>query len=81
MNAIVHALHCYQNSPRYYATVPHHATITGLEAGFTHKSTNLVKLNAELCQVEEDFGVKGKSVILKEMSPRVVLRHYHSIFR
>ena len=37
----------------------------------THKSAGLVELLAELCKVEADLGVKGKSGILKEMDSRV----------
>ena len=36
----------------------------------THKSASLVRLVAELCGVEEDLGVKGKSGILKGMDSR-----------
>ena len=37
----------------------------------THKSASLVKLVAELCQVErEELGVKGQSGILKDMDSR-----------
>jgi len=36
----------------------------------THKSASLVGLVAELCGVEEDLGVKGKSGILKSMDSR-----------
>lgn len=36
----------------------------------THKSASLVELVAELCQVEGELGVKGKSGILKDMASR-----------
>jgi len=36
----------------------------------THKSASLVELVAELCQVEGELGVKGKSGILKDMDSR-----------
>lgn len=36
----------------------------------THKSAGLVELLTELCKVEADLGVKGKSGILKDMDSR-----------
>ncbi len=36
----------------------------------THKSASLVQLIAELCGVEQDLGIKGKSGILKDMDSR-----------
>jgi len=36
----------------------------------THKSAGLVELVAELCDVEEDLGKKGKSGILEDMNSR-----------
>jgi len=37
---------------------------------YTHKSASLVRLVAELCGVEDDLGMKGKSGILKSMDSR-----------
>jgi hypothetical protein len=36
----------------------------------THCSESLVRLVAELCGIEDDFGVKGKSGVLKSMESR-----------
>ena len=36
----------------------------------THQSAGLVRLVAELCQIEDELGIKGKSGILKSMTTR-----------
>lgn len=41
----------------------------------THKSAGLVELVAELCDVEEDLGEKGKSGILENMTSRAEFLH------
>ncbi len=51
-------------------THPQHLWIFIVDQLNTHQSASLVRLVAQLCNIKEDLGVKGKSGILKSMKTR-----------
>jgi transposase len=52
------------------ATAPNAEWIFIVDQLNTHQSQGLVRLVAEVCQIDDDLGVKGKSGILQSMKTR-----------